>query len=497
MSRINTIDLFAGCGGLCEGFEQAGIYNTLACVEWEKAPCANLEKHLKEKWKYIDAEKRVLRFDIQRTDELLNGWNDEEYGTHEGLDSVIGENTVDLIIGGPPCQAYSLAGRIRDEHGMREDYRNFLFESYIKVVKHYRPKAFVFENVPGILSAAPTGEPIIKIITEAFDKAGYAVLPDLSDAVIDFTEYGVPQNRKRIIILGLEKSEYGEEALPMLQRFYSVILPSYKVKQKLTVRDAIGDLPALFPLADDRIEDGKKISHNTADSEIYNHFPRWHSKRDQKIFTMLAEDIESARNEYVSTESLKQLYFEVTGKRSNIHKYYVLRWDEQSNLIPAHLYKDGLRHIHPDSKQARSITVREAARLQTFPDDYEFIGSSSDQYKMIGNAVPPKFSNCLANAVNDLLFHEMKNGGDTGNIRIALKKGQLLWWYDKTRSREGYVAVTNVNTDSFQVEYNGKEYTRKNDCLNKTLFLKSQVGDGNQLRLFQTFTPYETDRVPF
>ena len=119
---------------------------------------------------------------------------------------------------------------------------------------------------------------------------------------------------------------------------------------------------------------------------------------------MLANDILSGEKKYVSTASLKQLYTEITGHESNIHKYYVLRWDEQSNLIPAHLFKDGLRHIHPDAQQARSITVREAARLQGFPDDYEFVGTQADAYKMIGNAVPPIFSKKLAEALYRLLF---------------------------------------------------------------------------------------------
>ena len=164
MKKINTIDLFAGCGGLCEGFEMTELFSTLACVEWEKAPCENLKKHLLEKWNYSNADEIVMRFDIQRSEELFEGWNDNEYGTSGGLNSVVGNNAVQLIIGGPPCQAYSIAGRVRDENGMRDDYRNFLFESYIKVVKKYKPKAFVFENVPGILSASPTGEPIINII---------------------------------------------------------------------------------------------------------------------------------------------------------------------------------------------------------------------------------------------------------------------------------------------------------------------------------------------
>lgn len=408
MNKIKAIDLFAGCGGLCEGFEQSGAYETLACVEWEKAPCDTLAKHLKECWGTEDAYSRVLRFDIQRTDELFCGWSDENYGKNDGLDSLVENQNVDIIIGGPPCQAYSIAGRVRDEHGMKNDYRNFLFESYVKVVTHYKPKVFVFENVPGILSAAPTGEPIIQTIQKSFSDAGYIVLSDLSKAIIDFTEYGVPQNRSRIIILGLSKETFGEKANELLEQFYFSVLPSFKVKSKKTVREAIGDLPKLFPTEEFKVGN-KRYSHSFDVNGIPNHVPRWHSERDQRLFTMLASDIESGENKYVSIAALKKLYTEVTGHVSNVHKYHVIRWDEPSNLIPAHLFKDGLRHIHPDPKQARSITVREAARLQGFPDNYEFTGTQADAYKMIGNAVPPVFSTILATAIYEFIF---KNGGD-------------------------------------------------------------------------------------
>ena len=405
--KIKSIDLFAGCGGLCDGFEQSGHYQTLACVEWEKAPCQNLRVRLKDKWGYLDANSRVLQFDIQRTDELFTGWNDEKYGQSEGLDSLVGEGkSLDVIIGGPPCQAYSIAGRVRDEHGMKNDYRNYLFESYLKVVDHYKPKAFVFENVPGILSACPgTGERhIIDIIKEKFSEHGYQLLDDLSKAVLDFTEFGVPQNRDRIIILGLRKDFFGEEeSKRLVEEFYTVYLQKYKVEKKKTVRDAIGDLPKLFPSPEDIKYEGKRTAHTLPEPFVANHIARWQSQRDKEVFKLLTTDIESGRNEYVSIESLKALYTRTTGKVSNVHKYHVLRWDEPSNLIPAHLYKDGLRHIHPDSQQLRTITVREAARLQTFADDYIFYGSAGDCYKMIGNAVPPKFAKCCANAVFELL----------------------------------------------------------------------------------------------
>ncbi len=404
-TKIRSIDLFAGCGGLMDGFEQSGAFDTIAAVEWEKVPCKNLENRLREKWQYQDAEERVLRFDIQRTEELFNGWeNDQEYGSSVGLDQLI-ENAggIDIVIGGPPCQAYSIAGRVRDEFGMKNDYRNYLFESYIKVLERYKPKAFVFENVPGILSAKPGDRPIIDIIQDSFDEAGYLLLPNLSEAIIDFTDYGVPQNRKRIIIFGVRKDIFRDKSDEVIRYFYTVALPKYKTEKKRTVFEAIGDLPKLYPMNEDIKVNGARTRHSLPERDVPNHVARWQSDRDVGIFKLLTEDIESERNQYTSIDALKQLYTEMTGKNSNVHKYHVIRWDEPSNLIPAHLYKDGLRHIHPDSAQQRTITVREAARLQTFSDDYVFEGSNMELYKMIGNAVPPLFAKCCAEAVVDTL----------------------------------------------------------------------------------------------
>ena len=176
-----------------------------------------------------------------------------------------------------------------------------------------------------------------------------------------------------------------------------------KAAWKATVRDAIGDLPKLRPLDEPISYFGRKLSHSVSDPLINGHISRFHNKRDIELFKFLEEDIASGRMKYTSAKSLKTLYTKLTGKTSNVHKYYVLRWDEPSNLIPAHLFKDGLRHIHPDPEQARTITVREAARLQTFPDDYYFNCSQTDAFKMIGNAVPPLFAKKVAYAIYHLI----------------------------------------------------------------------------------------------
>lgn len=414
MKKITTIDLFAGCGGLTEGFEQSKHYEMISGVEWDKAPIECLRHRMKTKWKMKDADERILRFDMQRSEELISGWNDDPiYGTSEGIRFFVEKagGKLDLIIGGPPCQAYSIAGRVRDENGMRNDYRNYLFESYLAIVNEFRPKAFIFENVPGLLSAKP-GDGSFLIadrIREEFLKTGYYLVDDLKETLIDMTEYGIPQRRSRLIILGLNSDYYGEtEAKQILNDFYSKSLPKYKEPIQ-TVRDAIGDLPQLYPLPKGEVikKEKKKYSHTlNPNPEIMNHNPRFANERDIGTFRLLATDIQSGDNKYASVDSLKELYTEITGKESNVHKFYVLRWDEPSNLIPAHLFKDGLRHIHPDPKQARTITVREAARLQTFPDDFEFITYSNLDYKMIGNAVPPKFAKKIGNAVYDLIFKE-------------------------------------------------------------------------------------------
>ncbi|GAB6621338.1 DNA cytosine methyltransferase [Bacillus cereus] len=410
MKKLNTLELFVGCGGLLDGFEQSGYYNTVASVEWQKHACDTLVNRLKNKYKYVDAENRVLHFDIQRTEELINGWeHDKDYGSNHGLNQLINNRDIDVIVGGPPCQAYSLAGRIQDKDGMRNDYRNYLFESYLEVVKVYKPKIIVFENVEGMLSAMPDGESIIDKIRKGFNEYGFDIIDDIrEEALLDLTKFGVPQKRKRVILVGLNRKYFGNkgENQKTLQYFYNVILNNYRTETIPNVSDAIADLPKLYPSQEDYRVGSRKYSHLPNITEINWHIPRYHNRRDIDIFKILAHDIATGENKYQNIEALKKLYTEKTGKISNVHKYYVLRWDQPSNTIPAHLKKDGLRHIHPDPEQARSITVREAARLQTFDDDFEFIGSMVQNYEMIGNAVPPKFSGKLASAIYDLLFEK-------------------------------------------------------------------------------------------
>ena len=294
MAKYKMIDLFAGCGGLEDGFLQTGKYIDIAAVEWLKPQVNTLVNRLKTKWNVSDAEERVMHFDIQREDELFNGWKDDEFGTGKGLDYFVNKaNGIDIIIGGPPCQAYSVAGRVRDENGMKDDYRNYLFEHYLNVVNRYRPKLFVFENVPGILSAAPDGTPITQLIRKGFEKIGYKILDDLRFAKVNASEYAVPQNRERMIIVGIDAKRY-KDADKYLRLFYEEILPEFKADRVVTVREAIGDLPSCTPNFDEESHKKHK-SHETPTCNVTWHKPRYHNLRDMDTFKLLAEDIETGK----------------------------------------------------------------------------------------------------------------------------------------------------------------------------------------------------------
>lgn len=409
MSKIKYIDLFAGCGGLSEGLLKTKRFSEVAAVEWLKPQVDTLRNRLQTKWDYADSNEKVLHFDIQRENELFNGWNDEVYGNSKGLDYLVNkEEGIDIIVGGPPCQAYSIAGRVRDEFGMKADYRNYLFEHYLSVVKRYNPKLFVFENVPGMLSAKPGDDYVTDLVREGFNSIGYEIISDLKKyALVNSKDFGVPQSRKRVIILGIRKDVSKIESNEsVLKNFYTSLLPKYKVNKENTVFDAIGDLPKFKPMFDEDLSK-KKIAYvkNSEDENIcYSwHVPRYHNIRDIEIFEMLAKDLEDGTNLFTDSKSISKLYEEKVGSKSPIHRYHVLRPDKPSTTIIAHLYKDGNRFIHYDSEQARTITPREAARIQSFDDDFEFLGGQGATYQMIGNAVPPVLAEKIGYAISDLL----------------------------------------------------------------------------------------------
>lgn len=401
--KYTFIDLFAGCGGLSEGFLQTGRFKALAHVEWEKPMVDTLRHRLVNRWNETveEARRRVILFDIQKTEELIDGfWSDEsnqKYGQYNsedvktiGLRGIVGKKHVDFIIGGPPCQAYSIHGRATDKNSMNDDYRNYLFESFCKVVDAFRPEVFVFENVGGLLSAKPGGIPVRNRIYDAFTNIGYEILSPLEmpKALYDVCDFLVPQHRPRVIIIGVRHdSNIG------LNYLYSFIEKEKNPNVRLTVRDAIGFLPPLYPL-DEQVKNGRIVRSHQINPipEITQHEARNHGIREQEIFH---EWVENNMN-HISHQEMIDYYFRKTGHRTLYQKYKSLEWDRPSHTVVAHLSKDGYMFIHPDAEQQRSITIREAACLMTFPMDYQFLGSTPYNYKMIGNAVPVNFARAIA-----------------------------------------------------------------------------------------------------
>lgn len=398
-NKYTFIDLFAGCGGLTEGFYIAG-YNALAHVEIDHLCCETLKNRMKHYgYSTKAAESATIETDI----------------TREDINDIIGKQVngrvVDLIIGGPPCQAYSSSGRARDEHGMKLDPRNYLFENYVKVLNHFKPKIFVFENVTGLLTATIDG---VKIVDRVFDALGqnYKVSRDPKLIVFNTANYGVPQIRKRVIIIGIRRDlniDVEDIYRSLKKTHYDPEMPESKRKGLLpfvTVRDAIGDLPRVIagakerelpytPIVDSAI---KRWLCYKGEDVIKDHITRWQNETDTIRYQ------EMARNGWTFAE-LRQHRPDLNHAHARVfsNSYTVQFWDMPARTIIAHLCKDGNQFIHPDYTQGRSISVREAARLQSFPDNFEFSGAMSSQFKQIGNAVPPLFANIIAERLKKVL----------------------------------------------------------------------------------------------
>ena len=379
---MNVIDLFAGCGGLSYGFKNHG-FNSLGFVDIDKH-CTNTLKANFENSKLKD--NRFLNYDIQKIFK-----NKDSNKNLNSFFSEINSSSIDGIIGGPPCQAYSLEGRVRDPNGMADDYRNYLFENYVEWLKKYQPKFFVLENVLGMLSAKPNGKSVPELLSKCFQDINFYV-PEISQKIVyNLTEFGGTQNRKRVILFGVNQNIIKNPS-QIIQNFYNNL--DKQITQPYNVFHAIKDLPKIFPIKNDL----KKVSHYI-NNEDPLHFPRFHNDRDIDIFKTLAEDLYSDQPKFKSSNSKMDLYNKMLAKQSKFPKYNVLKWEKPSITICAHLQKDGLRYIHPDATQARSITMREAARLQSFPDDFKFIAPNTQIYKMIGNAVAPLMAEKIALAI--------------------------------------------------------------------------------------------------
>lgn len=392
--KYTFIDLFAGCGGLSEGFYRMG-FSALAHVEINHWACETLRKRMFY-YGYVNINNEVIEKDITSDDILIN------------IDKAVDGRTVDVIIGGPPCQAYSTAGRVRDSKGMASDPRNFLFESYVKILEHYRPKFFVFENVTGLLSAKVGGKLIFPSIINALGNM-YKIIDDPTVLVHNTADYGVPQIRKRVIIMGVRKDINEKDVIDLYNDVQKTHWnPETEIERRkglekfISVKEAIGDLPPVEPGEDASTDTYNYPCNNTFLKRIGNvgvyplmdHIARKHNALDRERFAVMI------RNRWTFGQLRKEMpQYEHEHARVFDNSYVVQWWDLPSKTILAHIHKDGFQFIHPDGNQARSFTVREAARIQSFPDDFEFAGSRGEKYKQIGNAVPPLFAEALAKSI--------------------------------------------------------------------------------------------------
>lgn len=406
MEKLNFIDLFAGASGMSEGFIKAG-FNPISHIEMDKDACYSIKtravyhyltKEGKEKI-YIDYLKgNISREELydqvpkEVLDSVLNIeiTDDSIKGIFSKIDTLLQEEKVDLIIGGPPCQAYSLLGR--HQENIENDPRNKLYIQYGRFLKQYDPKAFVFENVPGLLSANKGQH--FKNLKAYFRKLGYEVYHDTLDA----SDYGVLQARKRIIIVGWKKDiDFG---FPEIE----------KTNKAFVVNDIFRDLPKLKP------GEARQIANYTVEKNEYlekfelrngvdfvtQHISRPHNERDLKIYKTAINKWNN-NNERLKYPDLPTELKSHKNETSFIDRYKVVNGNGVSHTVVAHIAKDGHYYIHPDVKQCRSISVREAARLQSFPDDFYFEGSRSAAFKQIGNAVPPLMAYAIAKSINELL----------------------------------------------------------------------------------------------
>ena len=416
---LSYIDLFAGAGGLSEGFIQSG-YQPIAHVEMNIHASRTIETriayyYLKEEGKlesYYLYEKGIITreelFSLIPPEELKTVINKEMSGStiksiFETIDIIKKEKEieqVDVIIGGPPCQAYSLVGRAQSSHmivPMEEDPRNELYKMYVQFLNKYKPRMFVFENVAGIKSARRGNA--FKNLQMYMKRVGYEI--DYHE--LNAQDFGVLQTRKRMIIVGWLKGTGYE-------------YPTFEVMHsKAHVQDLLEDLAILTPgLKSDeyRVTDMRRVKKYAKENGIRQkcdvltgHIARPQTTQDIEIYKR-AIDLWFGNGQHIRLkyDDLPEELKSHNNRTSFVDRFKVVEGDmEFCHTILAHLAKDGHYFIHPDINQHRSITVREAARIQSFPDNYYFEGPRSAQFIQVGNAVPPMMAKAIADKIKEQL----------------------------------------------------------------------------------------------
>lgn len=418
------LDLFAGAGGLSEGFIQAG-YDPVAHVEMDVAACYTLKTRAAFHWLKANGDMKIYHqylcgeltreefySQIPKTDldTVLNYEISSETipKIFEKVDYLLNGKKLDLIIGGPPCQAYSLAGRSRSETKMVGDKRSYLYKHYAEFLRRYQPKYFVFENVLGLLSAKDEdGTLHFENMQKLFKECGYST----EFQILNASDYGVLQNRKRIILIGKR----------------GLCVDFYPDIPKLTAKHKVGelfcDLPSIkagegqiTPVATNPYT-GKYLYEagiKSSDMEpVTFHQARPNTEQDLEIYRIVVEawNRQGTRIAYTDLPAHLRTHHNTT---SFLDRFKAVAGSLTcSQTVVAHISRDGHYYIHPDIKQNRSLTPREAARIQTFPDNYYFESVSGTPsrtlaYKQIGNAVPVRLAYCIANALQNC-FAENQN----------------------------------------------------------------------------------------
>lgn len=413
---LKYLDLFAGAGGLSEGFIRAG-YNPVAHVELSSAASNTLKTRMSYHWLKSHGNLEVycdyLNRNISRTElydhipntvtnSVINECIDKKTlpSIIKKIDELLDGSKLDLIIGGPPCQAYSLVGRSRDKNNMIGDSRNFLYKDYAKFLRYYKPKYFIFENVTGLLSAkSPSGRLYLNNMITLFKKAGYKT----EYQVLSANDYGVPQKRKRVVLVG----HRGKNAV-----FY----PSLNTwNPGITVKEILKDMPSIQAGGGSITPRKLKKYSGTYlyDAQIRNdelpltwHTARPNTEQDLKIYQMVVNKW-NKHQERLNYNDLPERLKTHKNTTSFTDRFKVVASDlPHSHTVVAHISKDGHYYIHPDLKQNRSITPREAARIQTFPDDYFFESESekagrTSAFHQIGNAVPVLMAQKIAESLKE------------------------------------------------------------------------------------------------